>query len=162
MHPAAKPSAQGVGGSEPTRLGQFGDWGAYTANPSGRRTYFALAKPVKSESVPPNLPRTDTFVFISSRPAENVRNEVSVMFGFVLKLNVDAELEIGGVSFSMATEGDSAWIKNPADESRLVELMLKTSDMTVKGVSSRGTRSSDVYSMKGLDQALNRIAQECR
>jgi hypothetical protein len=75
---------------------------------------------------------------------------------------VDAELEIGGVSFSMATEGDSAWIKNPADESRLVELMLKTSDMTVKGVSSRGTRSSDVYSMKGLDQALNRIAQECR
>jgi hypothetical protein len=40
--------------------------------------------------------------------------------------------------------------------------MLKTSDMTVKGVSSRGTRSSDVYSMKGLDQALNRIAQECR
>ena len=40
--------------------------------------------------------------------------------------------------------------------------MRKAGDMTVKGVSARGTNSSDVYSLKGLAQALDRVAQECR
>jgi hypothetical protein len=40
--------------------------------------------------------------------------------------------------------------------------MRKAAQMTVKGVSARGTSSADVYSLKGLVQALDRVAQECR
>ena len=159
---AAKPPASAGGGAQPTLLGQFGDWGAYAANPGGRKVCFALAKPAKSQTEPPNRSRDATYVFVASRPADNVRNEVSVMFGYSFKPNAEASLEIGGASFAMYTQSDGGWVKNAAEEPRLVESMRKTGDMTVKGVSARGTNSSDVYSLKGLAQALDRVAQECR
>ena len=158
----AKPSAPGGGASQPTLLGQFGDWGAYAASPGGRKVCFALAKPAKTQTEPPNRPRDATYVFIASRPADNVHNEVSVMFGYSFKPNAEASLEIGGASFAMYTQSDGGWVKNAAEEPRLVESMRKAGDMTVKGVSARGTNSSDVYSLKGLAQALDRVAQECR
>jgi hypothetical protein len=159
---AAKPSAPAGGAGQPTLLGQFGDWGAYTASPGGRKVCFALAKPASSHTEPPNRPRDAAYVFIASRPADNVRNEVSVMFGYAFKPNAEASLEIAGSSFAMYTQSDGGWVKNAAEEPRLVESMRKASDMTVKGVSARGTSSSDVYSLKGLGQALDRVAQECR
>ena len=64
--PAAKPAAPGkpeaaaaaaavaaAGGAEPTLIGQFGTWGAYTASPNGKKVCFALAKPASSKTNPP-------------------------------------------------------------------------------------------------------------
>ncbi|HEX5846926.1 MAG TPA: invasion associated locus B family protein [Rhodoplanes sp.] len=158
----AKPPASAAGGAQPQLLGQFGDWGAYTASPGGRKVCFALAKPAKAQTEPPNRPRDASYIFIASRPADNVRNEVSVMFGYAFKPNAEASLEIAGANFSMYTQSDGGWIKNAAEEPRLVESMRKAADMTVKGVSARGTTSADTYSLKGLAQALDRVAQECR
>jgi hypothetical protein len=52
-----KPPAPVVAGAEPTLIGQFGTWGAYSATPNGRRVCFALAKPTTSKTNPPNRPR---------------------------------------------------------------------------------------------------------
>lgn len=161
---AQKPtrSAAVSGSSQPQLLGQFGDWGAYTASPGGRKVCFALAKPTSAKTNPPNRRRDPIYVFVSSRPADNVQNEVSVMFGYPFKPNAEASLEVGGSSFSMYTQSDGGWVKNAAEEPRLVEAMRKAGDMTVKGISSRGTTTTDVYSLKGISQALDRVAQECR
>ncbi|MFZ0458776.1 MAG: invasion associated locus B family protein [Rhodoplanes sp.] len=160
---AQKPArSAAVSGDSPQLLGQFGDWGAYTASPGGRKVCFALAKPASAKTDPPNRPRDPMYVFISSRPADNVQNEVSVMFGYQFKPNAEASLDVGGSSFLMYTQSDGGWVKNAAEEPRLVEAMRKAGDMTVKGVSSRGTATTDVYSLKGLSQALDRVAQECR
>lgn len=162
--PAPKPAAAppAIGGAQPQLLGQFGDWGAYTATPSSNRICFALAKPAKSETQPPNRPRDPTYMFISSRPAEKVRDEVSIIIGYGFKPNTDATLELAGGTYAMYTQNDGAWIKNAAEESRLVEAMRKAPDVTIKGQSARGTASSDVYSLRGLSQALERMNQECR
>jgi hypothetical protein len=159
---AQQQSAAVSGTSQPQLLGQFGDWGAYTANPGGRKVCFALAKPASAKTNPPNRPRDPIFLFISSRPADNVQNEVSVMFGYPLKPNAEASLEVGGSSFDMYTQSDGGWIKNAAEEPRLVEAMRKAGDMTVKGISTHGTTTTDVYSLKGLSQALDRVSRECR
>ena len=160
---AQKPArSAAVSSDSPQLLGQFGDWGAYTASPGGRKVCFALAKPASAKTDPPNRPRDPMYVFISSRPADNVQNEVSVMFGYQFKPNAEASLDVGGSSFLMYTQSDGGWVKNAAEEPRLVEAMRKAGDMTVKGVSSRGTTTTDVYSLKGLSQALDRVAQECR
>jgi hypothetical protein len=162
--PAPKPAAAPptVGGVQPQLLGQFGEWGAYTASPGGHKICFALAKPAKSETTPPNRPRDPTYMFVSSRPAEKVRDEVSIIIGYGFKPNSDATLEIGGATYAMYTQNDGAWIKNAAEESRLVEAMRKAPDVTITGQSARGTTSSDIYSLKGLAQALDRANQECR
>jgi hypothetical protein len=157
--PVAPPA---VGGVQPTLLGQFGEWGAYTANPAGKKVCFALAKPTTSQTVPPNRPRDQAYMFVSSRPAEKVKDEVSVVIGYGFKPSTDASLEIGGAQYAMYTQNDGAWIKNAAEEPRLVDTMRKSGDLTVKGTSARGTATVDVFSLKGLSQALDRIGQECR
>jgi invasion protein IalB len=159
---APSPAAASPTGPQPTLLGQFGDWGAYTATPGGKKVCFALAKPSSSHTTPPNRPRDPTFLFISSRPAEKVKDEVSIIFGYGLKPNTDANVEVMGGTYAMYTQADGAWVKNAAEETRLVDAMRKGQDLTVKGTSAKGTASTDTYSLKGLPQALDRVGQECR
>jgi invasion protein IalB len=159
---AAKPEAAAVGGAEPTLIGQFGTWGAYTATPNGKKVCFALAKPSSSKTNPPNRPRDPAYAFVSTRPAEKVVNEVSIMIGYALKPGSESTIEVGGGSYAMYTQGDGLWIKNAAEEERMVDAMRKAADVTVKGMSAKGTETTDVFSLKGLAQALDRLAQDCR
>ena len=106
--PAAKPAASAppaaaaaAGGAEPTLIGQFGTWGAYTAMPNGKKVCFALAKPSSSKTNPPNRPRDPAYAFVSTRPAEKVSNEVSIMIGYALKPGSESSLEVGGASYAM-------------------------------------------------------------
>jgi hypothetical protein len=158
--PAAAPAA--LGGAEPSLVGQFGTWGAYTATPNGKKVCFALAKPASSKTNPPNRPRDAAYAFISTRPAEKVANEVSIMIGYQLKPGSEGTVEIGGARFAMYSQGDGLWIKNAAEEDRMVEALRKGADATVKGVSVKGTETIDVFPLKGLAQALDKLAQECR
>ena len=160
--PAAAAATAAAGGAEPTLIGQFGTWGAYTATPNGKKVCFALAKPSSSKTNPPNRPRDPAYAFISTRPAEKVTNEVSIMIGYTLKPGSESTLEVGGAAYAMYTQGDGLWIKNAAEEERMVDAMRKSADVTVKGVSAKGTETTDTFSLKGLSQALDRLAQDCR
>jgi hypothetical protein len=160
--PDTKPTAAVAGNAEPTLIGQFGTWGAYTATPNGKKVCFALAKPASSKTNPPNRPRDPAYAFVSTRPAEKVSNEVSIMIGYTLKPGSESTLEVGGGSYAMYTQGDGLWIKNAAEEERMVEAMRKASDVVVKGVSAKGTETTDNFSMKGLSQALDKLAQDCK
>jgi hypothetical protein len=84
------------------------------------------------------------------------------VIGYPFKPGTDASVEIGPTKFAMYTQNDGAWIKNAAEETRLVEAMRKGADFVVNGSSAKGTQSVDRYSLKGLSQALDRAAQECK
>jgi invasion associated locus B (IalB) protein len=159
---AAVPAAPAVNGQQPTLLGMYGEWGAYTAAPGGKKICFALAKPTRSETTPQGRPREPAYMFVSSRPAEKVKDEVSIIIGYGFKPNSDANLELGGANYAMYTQNDGAWIKNAAEETRLVDGLRKGNDATIKGVSARGTATTDVFSLKGLSQALDKVGEECR
>ena len=121
-----------------------------------------LARPASAQTNPPNRPRDPIYLFISTRPSENVRNEVSVVFGYSHKANTDASMEIGGTTFVLFTQADSAWIKNTGDEARMLDTLRKGSEAVVRGESGRGTKTTDRYSLRGLSQAVDRAEQECR
>jgi hypothetical protein len=160
--PASAAAASVTGGAEPTLVGQFGTWGAYTAAPNGKKVCFALAKPASSKTNPPNRPRDPAYAFVSTRPAEKVVNEVSIMIGYALKPGSESTLEVGGGTFAMYTQGDGLWIKNAAEEEKMVEAMRKSPEVVVKGMSAKGTETIDTFSTKGLAQALDKLAQDCR
>jgi hypothetical protein len=159
--PAAQPAAANPAAGA-TLLGQFGDWGAYTANPGGKKVCFALGKPNASTTNPSGRPRDPAFLFVSTRPSEKVKEEVSVIIGYPFKAGSEAAVQVGSANFALYTQNDGAWIKNAAEEARMVDVMKKGADAVVKGESGRGTKTTDTFSMKGLDQALTRIAQECK
>jgi invasion protein IalB len=160
----SKQAAPAPGGGHPSLLGQYGDWGAYAAasgSGSGRVCY-ALATPSSTRTNPANRPRDPVYLFISTRPGENVHNEVSAIMGYQLKPDSDVNVEIGNNKFVMYTKADGAWLSNAAEEARMVETMRKGADIVITGTSARGTQSTDRYSLKGLSQALDRTAKECK
>ena len=152
------PKAGPDGAHGPQLVSQYGEWGAYVASPKGKICYV-LAEP---KSRKPKLNRDPGYIFITTRPAENVRNELSVVAGFPLKEGADATLSVGGMDFPLYTKGDSAWLKNAAEEAKLIEALRKQRDLTVKTTSTRGNVTTDHYSLSGISQALDRIAQECK
>ncbi len=157
--PPAGPTAQA------TLLGQFGDWGAYSAAPGGQKVCFALAKPSSQVDNPPNrrTAANPVYLFISTRPAEKVSNEVSVLItGYTFKPNSEASVAVGGANFAMYTQNDGAWVKNAAEEAKLIDTMRKGADVVIKATTSRGTQTTDTFSLKGISQAVERAAQECR
>jgi Invasion associated locus B (IalB) protein len=158
----ANPAAAAAGGAKPTLLGQYGDWGAYTASPGGKKICFAIAKPAASETTPPGKTRNPSYMFISSRPGEKVTDEVSIIIGYPFKPNSDATVAVGSTSFALYTQQDGAWIKNAAEEARLIEAMRGGGNAVIKGMSAKGTRSTDTFSLKGLAQALDRTDQDCK
>ena len=143
-------------------LGQFGDWGAYTATPGGKKVCFALSKPTSAVTDPAGRSRDASYAFISTRPSEKVKNEVSVIVGYPQKPNVDASAAIDSNSYVMYTQNDGAWVKNAAEEAQMVEAMRKGSDLVVKSESARGTKTTDTYSLKGVSDALDKVASECK
>src|SRR5712692_7588185 len=92
-----------AGDTQPTLLGQYGDWGAYAASPGGAKVCFALAKPKTTKTEPPGRKRDPSYIFVSTRPAENVKHEVSVIIGYPFKTNSDATAEIGTTKLGMYT-----------------------------------------------------------
>lgn len=157
-----KPKPETPADSSPNLLGKYGDWEAYAGVTAGRKVCFALARPASSQTNPKNRPRDPIFLFVSSRPADNVRNEVSFVIGYSFKPNSDASAEVDGSKFTLMTQSDGAWLKNAADEARMVTAMREGSELVVKGASARGTQTTDKYSLKGLSAALDRVVRECR
>jgi len=161
-HAAVKKPAKPDPTEQAVLLGQFGDWGAYQASPGGKKVCFALAKPSKAETEPVGRKRDQSYAFVSTRPSEKVKNEVSMIVGYPQKPSVDATATVGSASYVMYTQNDGAWVKNAAEESQMVNAMRKGADLVVKSVSARGTKSTDIYALKGLEQALDKVAEECK
>src|SRR5947209_5104397 len=109
-----------LGDGKPVLLDTFHDWGAYMAR-GKEKTCYALASP--KERAPSTLKRDPAYVFISSRPSENVRNEVSIIMGFPMKDNSEAKAEIGSASYDLIAKGTNAWVKNPAQETQFIDAM---------------------------------------
>ncbi|HET6377965.1 MAG TPA: hypothetical protein VFG05_06610 [Methylocella sp.] len=159
---AAKEPETGGAGSKaaekPSQAGSFGDWGVFVARGEKSKTCYALATP--KERAPAGLNRDPAYLFISTRPSENVREEFSVVFGFPAKED-SAKAEVSGASFALIAKGSNAWIKNQAEESRLIDALKKGSKLVIKAASARGNVTTDTYSLSGLAQALEKIAKEC-
>jgi invasion protein IalB len=158
--PKDEPQPAAGAGAAPALIAQYGDWGVYVSQAPKTKICYALSQP--KDRQPGGLKRDPGYFFISTRPGENVRNEVSVIVGFTIKDGADATVDIGGASFPFFTKNDGAWMKNAAEEARLIEALRKGRDFTIKSTSQRGNATNDRYSLSGIGQALDRVAQECK
>lgn len=166
---AGAANAQAPAGVQPTPIGEFKDWTAYSAPVKGGKVCYALATPQKpserrarrrsAAAAPPE----GAYFFISNRPQDGVVNEVSVMPGFALKKDSEVELTIEGSTFRLFTRGDGAFMGNNADQAALVEAMRGARrDLSIEATPARGKASTQRYSMAGIASALDKINQECR
>ena len=146
--------------SKPDLVATTGDWSVYVSKGDKNRTCYALAQP--KDRLPAALKRDPAYIFISTRPGENLKNEVSIIMGFAVKDGSVTPAEIGDESFDMLGKGSNAWVKNPAEEPKFVAALRKGSKLVIKMPSAKGNVTTDHYSLSGLGQALDRVAKECQ
>jgi hypothetical protein len=158
-----KPEAEGEetkAAGKPEQVGTFGDWRAFVAQGAKDKTCYALAQP--KQRAPAGLSRDPAYVFISTRPGEKVREEVSIIVGFPMKEDGGSKAVVGGVSFDLVVKAQNAWIKNQVEEAKLVEAMKQGSQLVVSARSTRGRMTTDTYSLAGVTQALEKAAKACQ
>jgi hypothetical protein len=156
---AAKPAQAATGPGGASLLTSYGDWGVYTAQTGRSKICYALSQP--KDRLPKNVNRDPAYLFVSFRPAENVKNEVALVLGFAAKENGPAEAAIGNASYALITKTTNAWLKNPAEEGQAIATMARSGTVTVKMQSARGSSLTDRYSLTGFGKALEHARKEC-
>ncbi|MEM6666108.1 MAG: invasion associated locus B family protein [Pseudomonadota bacterium] len=136
------------------------DWQAFMDEGNGQKTCFVISKPTQSAMNPAGRRRGPAFIFVTNRPGENVKEEISVVFGYPLAAN-STRAEIGSTTFQLFAQDETAWVQNAADEPNMVTAMRAGSSMRVFGTSSRGTTTVDTYSLSGITAALRSAASAC-
>ncbi|MDQ0390344.1 hypothetical protein J3R73_000136 [Labrys monachus] len=153
-----KPAAPATA-AQPVSLGVFKDWQAFENGTGKSKSCFAITSP--KDRKPAKLERDPATLFITRRPGEGVRDELSMITGFPMKDGGEATLKVGRTSYALYTKGSNAWIKNAAQGGAVIGAMRKSRDLTFEGASKRGRVTTDRYSLAGLPQALDAITKGC-
>ena len=140
-------------------LGKFKDWQSFVLLKEGVKTCFAQSIPVVK--APKKFKRDSSRLFISFRPAENIKNEISVTNGYEFKLKAPVSAKSGKKKYDLFSKGRFAWVVDNKDEAKLITTMKKASRLMIIGNSEKGTQTTDHYSMMGFTKAYNTAKKSC-
>lgn len=172
----AETSAKEAPAAKPELVGSYGDWSVFHSQSGKNKVCYTLAQPKSRD--PDDLKRDPGYAFISERPGEGVRNEVSLIMGFDVgapsadeggdgkdkkkeRKLVAPTAAVGDSSFDLLPKGADLWVKNAAQESALVAEMRKGKTLVVKATSKKGNLTTDTYSLSGFAQAIDRAMKDC-
>jgi len=141
-------------------LGKHGDWEAFTESENGKLACYMGSVPTKSRGK--YKARGRTFLLITHRPAEKSKNVISFQAGYAFRKAAGVEVKIGKTSFKLFTDGRWAFAPDSAADNALVKAMIRGAAMVIKGISSRGTTTTDTYSLKGFTAAYKAIGKACK
>ncbi|QDY70062.1 invasion associated locus B family protein [Qingshengfaniella alkalisoli] len=104
--------------------------------------------------------RGDIYMFVSFWPGQS-GGEVSFMGGYPFAEGSTVSVEVGGSNFELFTDGDMAWAASPDDDQQIAAAMKRGADAVVVGNSSRGTKTTDTFSLMGFTAAFDDAQKRC-
>jgi hypothetical protein len=144
----------------PKELGSYNDWTAYMLDDRGAKVCYVASQPKKAEGNYSS--RGDIFALVTHRPQAKTVNVVSIIAGYPYRDGGEVSLVVDdSKTFRLFTQGETAWAKDAETDKALVAAMRAGSRMVVKGTSSRGTLTTDTYSLAGFGRAHDRATREC-
>ena len=158
-------AALAQGAAKPTLVGTFNKWtmwsytGSYSGNGTGKVCYI-YSEPDKMD--PPKLDHGRVSFSVTTSPSEGVTSEANFVTGYTMKEQSSVTVQIGDKSFTMFTQGDSAWLVNKQEEPALLDAMKGGSTMIVKATSRRGNDTTYSYSLAGVTAAADKMHSECK
>jgi len=160
---AGSPTADAAPAAKPRFLGGYKDWDAFTLKErNGQKICYIVSVPKSWSASRKNARRGKIYVTVTHRPRAKIRDQVNFVMGYPLKEGSEVIVTVDGKTrLKLFTEGDGAWTYSAKDDRRLVAAMKRGLKMTVTGVSQRGTRTIDRYSLTGFTAAYNAISKAC-
>ena len=140
-------------------IGKFKDWESFILSQDGDKTCFAQSIPVVK--APKKLKRDPSRLFISFRPAENIKNEISITNGYEFKLKAPVIAKSGKKTYDLFSKGRFAWVIDSKDEMKLIVTMKKASRLLIVGSTDKDEQTTDHYSMMGFTKAYKTAKKSC-
>jgi hypothetical protein len=140
-------------------LGDFRDWSSYAADDGAGKVCFAMTRPKSTEPTPAGY--GDAYLYVTTRPGENVTNEFNVVAGYTFQTGSMATVAVGGQSFNLFTQGDAAWLDDASQSANLASAIRAGSTVTVQGVAADGSSIVQTYSLSGATAAQQAVGAEC-
>ena len=140
-------------------IGKFKKWESFVLVQGESKVCFAQSTPVVR--APKKHKRDPSRLFVSFRPAENIKNEISVTNGYNFKLKAPVTAKSGKKAYDLFSKGRFAWVVNNEDETKLIITMKKASRLMIIGSSDKGNQTTDHYSMMGFTKAYNAAKKNC-
>ena len=140
-------------------VGKFKDWESFVLIQGESKVCFAQSIPVVR--APKKLKRDSSRLFVSFRPAENIKNEVSVTNGYDFKLKAPVTAKSGKKSYDLFSKGRFAWVVDNDDETKSIVTMKRASRLMIIGNTDKGDQTTDHYSMMGFTKAYNTAKKSC-
>tara|TARA_Y100000758_G_C15872599_1_gene357297 strand:+ start:172 stop:675 length:504 start_codon:yes stop_codon:yes gene_type:complete len=140
-------------------LGKFKDWETYVLLQNENKVCFAQSKPIVR--APKKLKRDPSRLFVSFRPKENIKNEISVTNGYAFKVKSSVTAKSGKKVYDLFSQGRYAWVVDGEEEIKLIKTMKKASRLMIVGNTEKGNQTTDHYSMMGFTKAYNLAKKSC-
>lgn len=145
------------------RVAATSDWAVYVeASP---RECWAVSAPVETintrDGAAVDVNRGDIQLIIFYRPGDSIAGQIMFAGGYPFAPGSVVTVSIGDTSYELFTEGNFAWPASAEDDARMVAAMKRGADATVVGRSSRGTQTSDKFSLIGFTAAVDEAASRC-
>jgi len=140
-------------------IGKYKDWQTMVlVEPTGT-VCFAQSSPVLQA---PKSNIRDARLFVSFRPSEKVKDEISASPGYEFNKNnsVIATSGKNKIKFDIIQQG-FAWIADNKIEKKMVKVMKKGSRIMITGYNQKGSQTIDHYSLLGFTKAYNAEKKAC-
>jgi invasion protein IalB len=146
---------------EVTVLSTHGKWTAFTYTENKQPVCYIAAKPDKSEGN--YTARDEVMLLVTHRPAEKAFDVVSMVAGYQYRQDTDAVMTVGSQKYELFTVGsDRAWARDSKIDRAIAQSMIKGNTAVVRGTSSRGTLTTDTFSLSGFTAAYQAINAACK
>lgn len=136
-----------------------GAWSLYADTGTPKKVCFAASAPQAVEPIGAN--RGSIFFYISAWPKDGIKAEPSVKVGYPINTEKDVTVTIGTDIFNLFSKDQHGFVADPSEELKLIDAMKKGSTAIVRATSTRGTNTTDTYSLSGISQALEKMTATC-
>ncbi len=147
--------------SDKTQINQFNDWSVLRQETEAGRLCYITSEPIEKKGDYDKSNRGETRVFVTHGPGKAERDVVSIVAGYVFKKQSEVELSVDGNKQSFFTLEDRAWSIGQDEDKKIIRKMKAGNKLTVTGVSSRGNKTVDVYSLSGFTKAKQMLDKIC-
>ena len=117
---------------------------------------FIQSSPIKTD-IPEGKSRGDHGILVYTMH-KNPDLIVQITAGFNYKSSSSVEVKIDQGMYNFYTDADTAWAK---DDSKVIFAMKKGLEFITIGISSKGTKVTDTYTLKGFTSAINKLSNDC-
>lgn len=148
-----------VASANPTVVRQYSDWVVFTENVGGERLCYAATQ--ATDKAPKSADHGDVWFYVSNWQSGKARNQPSLKVGYELRGDLPGKAKIGRSDWSLFGVGREAFAQD-TDDARLVRQLKRGNELRVEATSSRNTRVTYHFSLKGSSAAIDRAASTCR